>query len=346
VGATLEVIGRVAIIPPNFPRANITQAMALIRLDEKQHDYLSEFLFSFLLSKFGQIQIAKLARPSGQYNLNHEEIRSILVPKISIDNQRMFSKLVNNFFEQWENSITKFKNAENILLEKLDLLKWEPKTVQGFIKKSSNVSSSKRLDAEHFQPKYDKIIAKISKFETQKLEKLASQVMDFIKKIPDKNYNYIEISDVDPDIGEVGFTIRQGKELPVNAKINVNGGELIISKVRSTRGAVGVIPNEISNGVCSSAFSIYKISSPMKEYVQVVCKSIIGKLQFEKNAKGTSYPVIEDEHVNEILIPILNTKEIENISALVKESISSREIAKEILDEIKKRVEKYIEASK
>ena len=46
VGATLEVIGRVAIVPDDFPKANITQAMSLIRV--KSTEFLAEYLFIFL----------------------------------------------------------------------------------------------------------------------------------------------------------------------------------------------------------------------------------------------------------------------------------------------------------
>ena len=47
VGATLDVIGRVAIISPNFPKSNITQAMALIRVNSEQKNFLPEFVFAF-----------------------------------------------------------------------------------------------------------------------------------------------------------------------------------------------------------------------------------------------------------------------------------------------------------
>lgn len=45
VGATLDVIGRVSLVPSDFPESNITQAMALLRV--KDTNYLPEYIFSF-----------------------------------------------------------------------------------------------------------------------------------------------------------------------------------------------------------------------------------------------------------------------------------------------------------
>lgn len=69
VGATTDVVGRVALVPNDFPEANITQAMALVRLVDKAIN--PSFLFAFLNGKYGQEQVKRIARPTGQYNLNH-----------------------------------------------------------------------------------------------------------------------------------------------------------------------------------------------------------------------------------------------------------------------------------
>ena len=71
VGATLGVIGRASLVPNSFPESNITQAMALIRM--KGTVYLPEFVFTYIMSKYGQFQTDRLARPTGQFNLNLEE---------------------------------------------------------------------------------------------------------------------------------------------------------------------------------------------------------------------------------------------------------------------------------
>ena len=339
VGATLDVIGRVAIISPNFPKSNITQAMALIRVNSEQKNFLPEFVFAFLLSKYGRVQISKLARPSGQFNLNHDEIRSILIPKIPIQQQKIFSKLVSEFFYAWETSVIKAKESETQLISKLGMSKWLPNDNLTYVKKFQDIKKTKRLDAEFFQPKFDDLVSQMSQ---QKIVTFNSFSKRDYGKSDIKNseiYSYIEISDVDPSIGDVNFTLRKGSELPASAKIPVSGGELIISKVRPTRGAIGFVPLDIKNGICSNAFAVYKINSPLKEYLQVICRSIIGNLQFTKFAKGTSYPVIDDADVDNCIVPIISENDIRKISIVVQESQKARLDSKKILTKIQLEIE-------
>jgi len=136
----------------------------------------------------------------------------------------------------------------------------------------------------------------------------------------------------------------QGSELPANAKNKITGGELIISKVRPTRGAIAIIPEDWKEGhIVSGAFSVFSVESPLREYVQVVLRSIVGKLQFEKPTTGTSYPTIEDEDVKNILIPMLPKMTQQKIADLVRQSHEARKKSKQLLEEAKHKVEEMIE---
>lgn len=345
VGATLDVIGRVTIAPPNFPRANITQAMALIRVnDESSEEFYPEYVFAFLLSKYGHLQIARLARPSGQFNLNHEEVRAILIPKIPTLKQEVFRQKVNELWTEWNNATTTYNKANVILHSVLGISKWKPEEPSTYIKNYVEAQKAGRIDAEYFQPKYDEAIGVISQFNPKKLISTATPVLRTIKPKPHRTYRYIEISDVDTSIGEVGYTEREGQELPPNARIKVKGGELIVSKVRSTRGAVGIVPEECGkNGICSKAFAVFKAQSPTKEFLQVFLRSPVGKLQLEKPSKGSSYPTIKNDDVANVLIPTLKKGVLKEVSTLVQNAFSSRRNAKNLLEEIKINVEQIIE---
>lgn len=231
-------------------------------------------------------------------------------------------------------------------MAELGLLNWIPPRALTYIRQYSEVFHSQRLDAEHFQPMYDKIIVRIAKFTPKRLSMFASQILETTKFHDGKTYRYIEIGDVNPKTGEVGFTEREIKDLPPNAKIKIKGGELIVSKVRPTRGAVGVVSEDCKeNGVCSSAFTVLHVSSPMREFLQVYLRSVVGKSLLEKQCKGTSYPTIDDIDVKNLPVPIIDDKKIEKISALVMQSDIARREAKELLEKAKRAVEMKIEIS-
>lgn len=340
VGATLGVIGRSAFVPSKFCDANITQAMALVR--SKSQDYLPEYLFCFFLSKFGRFQADRIARPTGQYNLNLVELGSFQVPKINIKEQEKIKIFIDESLAQLNESSNNYITAEKILLEELGLIEFEVDHDLYSVVNLTEVKKVDRLDADYFQVKYKKLIDKLKN--PKKLGDIAKRKDVKIKIDKEKEYKYTEISDVNVGNGEVLFNTIKGKDLPANAKMRINGGELIISKVRPTRGAIAIIPDGWKeNHIASGAFSIFDVSSPTREYLQVVLRSIIGKLQMEQPTTGTSYPTIIDKDVEDILIPILSKQTQEKIAGLVRKSHESRKKAKDLLEEAKRKVEELIE---
>ena len=81
----------------------------------------------------------------------------------------------------------------------------------------------------------------------------------------------------------------------------------------------------------------------MREYLQVVLRSMIGKLQLERPTTGTTYPTVTDRDVENIIIPILLTETQQKIAELVRESHEARKRAKELLEKAKGKMEEMIE---
>ena len=340
VGATLDVVGRVGYITNNFPTANITQAMALIRIINKI--YLPEYIYILLLTKYGKIQFNRLARPTGQFNLNLQEIKQILLPEISPSNQQEIANLVLESQKNQDYSYEQYRIAETFLLKELGLSNFEQNKVYSQSIHLSNLQSVNRIDADYFQPKYNQLISKLGN--VKKLSEYVKRISSNSSIIADKEYQYTEISDVDVSNGDVIWNPILGKVLPANAKITIRGGELLVSKVRPTRGAIATFPENIQeNHIVSGAFSIFKVPSPTREYLQVVLRSIIGKTQLERPTTGTSYPTITDQDVENVLIPDLPISIQQKISELIKESKVARQKSKELLEQAKKTVEEMIE---
>lgn len=339
IGATEDVIGRVARVSDELGRANINQNIALIR-----SNIPSGYLTTFLNSKFGKGQLIWLSRQTGQVNLNCREVEEVLVPIFPAQftqNIHQLNLARHNFLLSAKK---KYFQAEKLLLSKLGLLGWKPKNTLSFVRNYNEATQVRRIDAEYFQPKYDEIISTVKKFQPSKLIVYATPILKTVNFNATELYHYIEISDVNASTGEVSFTLRETKDLPANAKIEVKGGELLVSKVRPTRGAVGIVPDKCAeNGVASGAFTVYKIESPMREFLQVFLRSIVGKMQLEKPTKGTSYPTIENIDVNSILIPSFNSSLIKEISDLVKQSHEARREANRLLQLAKRAVEIAIE---
>jgi len=230
-------------------------------------------------------------------------------------------------------------------LEELGLLNFKPKHQLSFETSKKEIEKAERFDAEYFQPKYEEIIKKIENYEDG---------WDFVKDRFIKNqsisnkdqdcYNYIEISDINISSGEITSTNRKSNILPTNAKIELSFNDLLISKVRPYRGAVSFIDFEKENLLASGAFTILQENSNYKKEVLMIYfkTSFIKELLLRYNC-GTSYPVIKDEDIFNLQIPLINPEMQKEIAAKIIESHKLRKESKQLLEDAKRMVEEEIE---
>lgn len=333
-------IGDSSILSKKFKKYNFSQNVVGAKI--RKNKISSYYLVAFLTSRFGREQLKRVQMLSGQGKLELADIKNILIPRLG-DAEKKCKEQFIHAESEIEKSIEKYFQAEKLLLSALDLEKFVPKNNNTFSNLLKNTLEAERFDSEFFQPLYDDLVKKLtSNFECKKLRRLAERVKtkDQIKQ--NLRYKYIEINDIGIDIGEVNYTERESNDLPSNARIPIKGGELIISKVRPTRGAIGIIPKLPGNVVCSSAFSVFTVESPMREFLYVITRTFIGKLQMERQTTGTSYPIIKDWNVENILIPLIPLITQRKISSLIQEVYESRKKAYNLIDSAHKIIESSI----
>ena len=227
--------------------------------------------------------------------------------------------------------------------EELGLENFKPSTKNIAVKNfSQSFSLSGRLDAEFYQPKYDDIEEKISANSIGKIKDFFVQV----KKICDRKekfYNYIEIGDINISTGDAESNLIATENLPDNAKIMTQAGDILISKVRPNRGAISILKE--NNFLVSGAFTVLRATKNFStEVLQVLLRLLIYKNFLLKFNVGTSYPVIKDEDVLKIPLPKISEEVQEKISELVEKSFELRAESKNLLDQAKILVERKIES--
>lgn len=155
--------------------ANINQNVALIRVNpSKVNPY---YINVFLNSKYGKLCLHSMARQTEQVNLNCTEIENIPLPLPSPSFQSSIASLVQTAHFEREKSKSLYAEAEKILLDELGLTDWKPTEENIDIKTSEEVRLFGRCDAEFFQPKYDELFARLSKFEVEEL----GDIVDYTK---------------------------------------------------------------------------------------------------------------------------------------------------------------------
>lgn len=337
-----KYVGKAAIVPKNYEYAF---ASYVFRLRPKTDIINSATLVSFLNSKYGRIEIEKYSMVGNQANFSPAKFRQIAIPILSKELNNKIEEIVYKSFELLEESKSLYSQAEDLLLGELGLKDWQPKNTLHTTKKFSDFAQSGRLDAEYYQPKYDEIekVIKSYKGGYDIVSNLFNQNLD-VCDYKKTEYNYVEIGDVNVGDGSVSFNKVDTSELPDNAKRVLHKNDILISKVRPYRGAVAIIDFEQEDLIGSGAFTVLQEkSSYKKETLQILFRTAVYKDWLLKWNVGSSYPVIKDEDILNLPIPILPEAIQTKIASLIQQSFEYKAQSKQLLEDAKRMVEEEIE---
>ena len=298
-----------------------------------------------LNSKYGKMYLEYLSRQMEQVNLNCEEVGNVVVPMFTPDFQRQIETFVKRAYTKLAESKSLYAEAEDLLLSELGLKGWKPKNETVSLRTFSFFASNGRLDAEYYQLKYDEIENAIKTYKggfdfISNQFSQNTEVCDYSKNA----YNYIEIGDINTGDGSASYNLVETNDLPDNAKRVVHFQDILISKVRPNRGAVSIIDFEKENLIASGAFvTLHEKTDYKKEVLQVLLRTQIYKDWLLKWNVGSSYPVIKDENILNLPIPLVSQNVQDQIAEIIQKSIALRQEYKRILNEAKYMVEKEIE---
>ena len=301
------------------------------------------YLLCYLNSKYGKSLLLRKERGAIQKGLNLDDLKTLDTPMFSDLFSECIEMCVNRSFDCIRQAKCNYRDAtkqiEEIVGQEQELpeINCSTKTI------SESFSSTGRLDAEFYQEKY-------RAYETGIL--LAAQGYTYIKKeflqIKEKcsheldAYNYVEIGDIDVGAGTATFNAVNTNELPDNAKIMTKQGDLLVSTVRPNRGAVAILEDE--GLLVSGAFTVLRENGNYpKEILQVLLRTSMYRDWLLRFNVGTSYPVIKDEYVLNMPIPLFEETVKQSIVSKVKEAASLRSQSEQLLEYAKQAVEIAIE---
>lgn len=337
-------LGQVAIAEAWQKPCNMNRDVAIIKA--KHNKIKNEYLAVFLMTRFGNVQSARGGSGGVQQMITLERLRMFYVPRQTDEFYLKISGVYNTFLSNLSKSKALYSEAENLLLSELGLKNWQPNNAPVNIKLlKDSFEVSGRLDAEYYQSKYDDIETVVTKYKHgyDRIGNLFAQNTDVCDYKKDA-YNYIEIGDINISDGTAKFNHVSKKALPDNAKRVLHKNDLLISKVRPYRGAVAIIDFDDEKLIGSGAFTVLHENSTYKEEVlQVLLRTQIYKDWLLKWNVGSSYPVIKDEDILNLPIPMIPLGIQKELAEYVQKSISLRNEAKQLLENAKIMVEREIE---
>ncbi len=190
--------------------------------------------------------------------------------------------------------------------------------------KYNQLNERLRYDAEHYQPLFLKTEEILKKAKSIPLKEVASfsKLRRNPEQEPEKEFKYIDISNVNIFTGEIKIQILKGYEAPTRARKVVRKDDIILSTVRPNRNAVAIIPEELDNEICSTGFAVIKAEKVLPHYLFAFLKTKYAINQLVRFTMASMYPAVSEEDIGDILVyvpPLSFQEEIKKIILKAKE---------------------------
>jgi type I restriction enzyme S subunit len=315
----------------------------IVRANEKID---STYLALFLNTMQGRQLIDRGMYGSSQPEIAPRFLLRLPIPRFAESIEAELAMFVRKAYELRKESISLYKQAHHLLESKLGLDKLSFQKPVGYTARFSELEQSRRADAEFFHTKYESFLSAVKGYRGgwTTLKQLTDRTLpNYNGKGRSEDYKYIEIGDI--NIGDGSYTSSRilATQLPANAKIILNGGEILISQVRPTRGAIVIIDDALSYPtICSGAFYVCTAKEQNRREAVWLYLRII-KAIFEKYCGGTSYPTIDSNYVAKFPVPIFQNKLALRVRELVLKSKAAKGESQRLITLAKTRVEQLIE---
>lgn len=343
---SFEWVGRTGIYYQNDDIQR-TFASYLVRLNPKD-SILPEYLCAYLNCKYGEWDVKRRARQSiNQTNVNPEEVKEIEIPILDIDLQQKIRCCFTQANSLRILSQKTYSEAELILHNELGINSIAVTDVNVSQKRFSDFINSGRLDAEYYQPKYDDLFSRLSKFETKRLGDIV-QIRKSIEPGSEAYQNqgipFIRVS----NLSKFGFSDTEIHLSPdeYGDVIRPKQNTILLSK----DGSVGIAYKvEQDMDVITSGAILHLTFTDnefMPDYLTLVLNSVIVGMQAERDAGGSIIQHWKPSEIENVIIPKLSQEIQQEITNKVKESFALRRESKRLLDLAKTAVETAIEQGK
>lgn len=339
--------------------ARVDERLALCNISENnigiktsQYPALQrKFILAYLNSNYAQALVLRRTSGNAQPKLNVGDVCMIPIPCFSERLYSMISQLIDKSEEVIVLSEKKYKEAETVLAELLNLQiqkQSSPVVSEKAISISYNVTG--RLDAEYYQPKYDRLFSTLKNYNCKPLggENGLVSIKKSIEPGSDYYQNdgvpFIRVSDVSK------FQIDEPEiHLPLDIVDNIE--ELYPRKdtiLFSKDGSVGIAykVEDTMEVITSGALLHLTIKNPdeiLPDYLTMVLNSPIVQLQAERDTNGAIIQHWKPSEIEKVVIPVLDMDKQIEISDKVKESFALRKKSKQLLEDAKRAVEIAIE---
>ena len=337
-------VGQISIIAPEFKNATFGSYTIRFRV-QNINPY---FLYVFLKTKYGRLQVKRLSTQVSQPNINVPNLKLIKILKVDPKAQDKIEVLVKQSYQENRKSKQLYQQAEQVLLEKVGFNKINLKDDLCYRSTLKQVQESHRFDAEHFQPKYQRLIAQLKKTgKIKPLSDITTSIQRGRQAVYDSNGKVLAFTE--KHLGKQLLNADDAERTSQNFYVNnplaqIPKEDILMYSIGAYIGRANIYL-ENQKSVASSNITIIK---PDKErcnpiYLSVFLNSVLGCLQAEQWKASVGQQALYPSDIGKFIIYLSPKPFQQKIADLVQKSYQAQKRAKELLKQAKRKVEELIE---
>lgn len=307
------------------------------------------YLVAFLRSKYGFLQLMRERELTIQLQLTLERVGRI---RVFVPSSRTIvngvASLVKQYFMLFKEAIRLYSRAEDTLVKHLGLRDYKPRNELSYVGQLSQAFGVHRVDAEYFQPAYDRVTKHVMEYSNGCVP-LPSRAVNVHSdyepaRYPNRTFSYVELANVDSSIGVIRdvSTIR-GREAPSRARRLLRRDDVIVSSIEGSLQRTARVEEEFEGALASTGFFQFRCTEILPQVLLVLCKSVVLQAQLKRQCAGTILSAVPNQALKRIVLPLLPEDIQEEIAALVSQSHQANAKAELVFDKAKRTVEEEIE---
>jgi hypothetical protein len=285
---TVGTIGNVAVVESEMTPCNCDRHVGIIRIKDNQVS--PYYLSTFLNSKYGRFQSLRESAGNVQLNLYIKNIGHIEVPRLSKFEEEIASVTKQAYLFRLK-AKNLYSQAQHLFESDLGLDKLKFKKPVGYTARFSELEQSRRLDALHFQPRFQHIISQLSKFNTRRVRDIRLYNRRGVQPVyvDDGSVDVVNSQHIGPQhIDYEGLQKTSDKAFAASPEGHIRLNDLLIYTTGAYIGRTNVyLSNEPA--LASNHVNILRLYSGIDAaYMALVFQSVIGQFQTQKHSRGSA----------------------------------------------------------
>lgn len=340
-------IGKVELFTTNHAQKTATVSeVSVVRV--LRNTYNAAALLVFLRSRYGYLQIERrITGSTGQLHLYPKDINTILIPMLDKHVQDDLAAVVGTSMNMLRKSKSLYLQAEQMLLDELEWNQLDLSQPKYYTVPLSRATEIHRVDAEHFQPKYDKLIAHLKNTGNVKL---LGEIALYIKRglqpiyVEKGEVVVVTSQQLSRYLLSVEATERTSEQFwQGNKRCRLQKYDVLLYSTGAYVGRTNPWMDG-QKGIASNHVTIIRPDQSCDPlYLSVFLNSRLGILQADRWASGSGQREIYPENIAQFLVYLPPKKFQAQVADLVTQSYQARQKARSLLDKAKHEVETLIE---